>query len=239
MALSTASIILLDIEGTVCSISFVKDVLFPYFLQELPAVLQLGFSTNAPSDLQKFIRAFPDNVRTSYNDLLAHIRDLTVADKKVPELKALQGYVWRKGYEAGNLKAPIYSDVYDAFSKWSNNSLAKKIFIYSSGSVPAQVLLFANTERGDLTTALQGYFDTVTAGPKTESSSYVKIADKILITGNETAKDILFLSDNIKEVVAAKQAGLESYIVDRPGNLPLTDEDRATHKVIKSFDELF
>ncbi|KAK7207506.1 HAD-like domain-containing protein [Myxozyma melibiosi] len=232
--------ILLDIEGTVCSISFVKDVLFPYFLKTVPSVLQLHFTANPPPDLQPYIDAFPPTSRTSYDVLHQHIRELTLADKKVPELKGLQGYVWRRGYESGELKAPLFDDVYDAFRIWtsaeSTAAERKGVFIYSSGSVDAQILLFSHTEKGDLTRGIQGYYDTVNAGMKQDKSSYEKIADTI--AAGEQKNNILFLSDNVKEIAAAKEAGLEAFVVERPGNAPLTDEDRKAHIVIENFSSL-
>ncbi|KAK9325109.1 HAD-like domain-containing protein [Lipomyces orientalis] len=232
--------VVLDIEGTVCAISFVKDILFPYFLEALPSKLNDHFSSCPPPDLQPYIDAFPPTVRTSYDCLYAYIRDLTIADKKVSELKALQGYVWRKGYETGELQAPLFPDVYKAFDLWTGASSfeegKRNIYIYSSGSVDAQILLFAHTEQGDLTGGIQGYFDTVSAGLKTEITSYVKIAEQI---GNEVdPSEILFLSDNVKEITAAKEAGWEAYIVERPGNAPLSEEDRKAHKVIQNFESL-
>jgi len=49
---------------------------------------------------------------------------------------------------------------------------------------------------------------------------------------------VLFLSDNVTEIRAAKIAGMESLIVDRPGNAPLTEEDKNAFTVITSFDEI-
>lgn len=124
---------------------------------------------------------------------------MTLSDKKLSELKALQGYVWRRGYEIGELKAPIYEDVYDAFNIWlCSDDIKKKrqIYIYSSGSTDAQILLFSHTEKGDLTPAIQGYFDTVTAGMKQDKTSYEKIAG--IIAAGEEPNNILFLSDNVK-----------------------------------------
>jgi len=43
----------------------------------------------------------------------------------------------------------VYEDVPKAFERWKNDG--KKIYIYSSGSVEAQILLFTYSEAGDLT----------------------------------------------------------------------------------------
>jgi len=110
------------------------------------------------------------------------------------------------------------------------------VCIYSSGSVAAQKLLFAHTDapNPDLTALLSSYYDTVNAGPKQDPSSYAAIA---------AAEDIppgdwIFLSDNVKEVVAAKEAGMESTVLIRPGNAPLTSQERSAHKAVETFDGL-
>jgi enolase-phosphatase E1 len=164
---------------------------------------------------------------------------------------ALQGHIWAEGYARGELKATLFADVAPRIRAWTTASkpeedkdgegegvAATKVMIYSSGSVAAQKLLFGHTdgEPADLNPLLSGYFDTVTAGPKTERASYEAILAKA-----ETAVpagEWLFLSDNVREVEAAKEAGMQSFVVDRPGNAPLSEEDRRRHRVITSFDEL-
>jgi enolase-phosphatase E1 len=156
-------------------------------------------------------------------------------DRKVSYLKSLQGYLWLKGYESGDLKCPLFPDVYPAMQAWHNASVP--IVIYSSGSVPAQKLLFQYTNSSpdpDLRPLISDYFDTVNAGPKTEKVSYEKIAK----TRKEAIGQWLFLSDNLKEVEAAKAAGMQSLVVFREGNAPLSDKDRQGHGVIESFNEL-
>ena len=109
--------------------------------------------------------------------------------------------------------------------------------IYSSGSVAAQKLLFEHTTStpSDLRPLLSDYFDTVNAGPKTEAASYAKIASS---RPEIEISKWLFLSDNPKEVKAAKEAGMQSFIVMREGNAPLSDEERVAHRVVASFEEV-
>ena len=156
-------------------------------------------------------------------------------DVKAPYLKSLQGHLWQNGYRTGPLKAPLFPDVAPKFADWKKNSV--QIVIYSSGSVPAQKLLFGHTngDPADLIPEITDFFDTVNAGPKTEPSSYEKIAAQ---HPQHPAGEWLFLSDNVKEVEAAKQAGMQSFIVERPGNADLSDEARRQHRVINSFGEL-
>lgn len=49
---------------------------------------------------------------------------------------------------------------------------------------------------------------------------------------------MLFLSDNVKEVDAAIAAGMKFMLVDRPGNAPVSDEDRARLEVVQTLDEV-
>ncbi|KAK3322329.1 HAD-like domain-containing protein [Apodospora peruviana] len=158
-------------------------------------------------------------------------------DVKAPYLKSLQGYLWERGYQTGELKAPLFPDVAPKFAAWRKEKV--EIIIYSSGSVPAQKLLFGHTngEPANLIPMIADFFDTVNAGPKTERASYDKIASKHAAEFPVRA-DWLFLSDNVREVEAAKLAGMQSFVVERPGNAELSDEVRQQHKVIWSFDEL-
>ncbi|KAI0105472.1 enolase-phosphatase E1 [Nemania sp. FL0031] len=233
MTASTSSgvkkVILLDIEGTVCPISFVKDVLFPYALRVLPETLESQWGS--PS-FAKYKDAFPSEYRTSKDGLAAHVRDLMNRDVKIAYLKSLQGYLWEEGYAAGHLKAPLFPDVAEKLSVWHRNGL--KIMIYSSGSVPAQKLLFrhTNAEPSDLTPLISDWFDTVNAGPKTEPKSYQVITES---HPDIPAGQWLFLSDNPKEVEAAISAGMGSMAVRRPGNPDIPPEILERLSVIESF----
>ncbi|KAJ3578381.1 hypothetical protein NPX13_g2182 [Xylaria arbuscula] len=224
--------ILLDIEGTVCPISFVKDVLFPYALRVLPETLETQWDN--PS-FAKYKDAYPPEYRTSKGALAAHTRDLMEKDVKIAYLKSLQGYLWEEGYAAGHLKAPLFSDVADKLRTWHQEGL--KIMIYSSGSVPAQKLLFkhTNAEPSDLTPLISDWFDTVNAGLKTERKSYQKIAES---HPEVPVGEWLFLSDNAKEVDAAIAAGMQSMVVQRPGNPELPPNVRGRLPLIKSFTEV-
>ncbi|KAI5790240.1 HAD-like domain-containing protein, partial [Geopyxis carbonaria] len=216
----------------VCSIDFVRETLFPYALEVLPSYLQENWSD---SSFEKYRDAFPEEVRGTPQSLEAYVRELSAKDLKVPCLKQLQGLLWRSGYESGAIKAPIYDDVLPAIKKWLDGG--KKVMIYSSGSVEAQKLLFKHTnstEDADMTPLFSGYYDTVNAGMKQDPKSYSIIAEN---EGIEP-QGWLFLSDNVKEVEAAKSAGMDSIVLVRPGNAPLTAQDRATHRVVDSFEQI-
>jgi enolase-phosphatase E1 len=174
-------------------------------------------------------------------------------DVKIAYLKSLQGYLWESGYASGELRAPLFPDVAPKIVQWTESGWGQskeeeeeagknkvKVMIYSSGSVPAQKLFFGHTdaEPSDLRPRISGWFDTVNAGPKTEAESYRRIVASDENVEQVPAEEWLFLSDNVKEVEAAKEAGLQSFVVERPGNAPLSDEVRGRERVIRSFDEL-
>jgi len=154
---------------------------------------------------------------------------------KISYLKDLQGYLWVKGYESGEIRCPLFPDVHPSFLSWQRAGIP--IVIYSSGSVAAQKLLFQYTNSkpdADLRPLISGYFDTVNAGMKGHDSSYVTITES---RGEEIGK-WLFLSDRVEEVEAAKRAGMQALLVVREGNAPLSEEEKRKHKLISSFDEI-
>ena len=211
---------------------------FPYSLNAVRGVLDSQW--DAP-EFAEYRAAFPAEHAASPASLEAHFRELVGRDAKVAYVKSLQGYLWRRGYEAGELRAPLFTDVAPRLRAWRARGL--RLMIYSSGSVPAQKLLFAHTNADaddasggpDLTPLIADWFDTVNAGPKTETASYGAIAR----SHPDVAPDQwLFLSDNVREVDAAIAAGMQSYVVQRPGNAELPPGTRDRLQVIESFDEL-
>ncbi|KUJ11765.1 enolase-phosphatase E1 [Mollisia scopiformis] len=222
-------VVLLDIEGTVCPISFVKDVLFPYALQALDEILATQWTS--PTFLP-YRDAFPPEHRTSPSAFRAHVHDLVARDVKIAYLKNLQGYLWIRGYESGKIRCPLFPDVYPSFQKWHEKGTP--IVIYSSGSVAAQKLLFQYTGDGDLRGLIEGWFDTVNAGMKMQRESYLTIAGT---RGVEVGR-WLFLSDRVEEVGAARQAGMQSFVVVREGNAALSEEEKRGQVLIGSFDQI-
>ena len=173
--MSVAAIVT-DIEGTTSSIAFVKDVLFPYARQRLPAFVE----THADRpEVQHWLREAARQAgrieadRGAVIDLLLRWTD---EDRKATPLKALQGLIWKEGYESGAYRGHLYPEVPAKLREWKARGL--KLYIYSSGSVPAQQLFFAHSEAGDLTPLFDGYFDTEIGG-KREAGSYAHIASSI------------------------------------------------------------
>ena len=198
----------------------------------MPGVLATQWDS---SSFAKYRNSFPEEHRTSPEALSTHFSDLVSRDVKISYLKDLQGYLWVKGYESGEIRCPLFPDVHPSFLAWHTSGLP--IVIYSSGSVAAQKLLFQYTNSkpdADLGPFISGYFDTVNAGMKKDASSYRKIA----ASRKEEIGKWLFLSDRIEEVEAAKEAGMQSLVVARDGNVPLTEKEKKKHGVVTSFDEI-
>lgn len=147
---------------------------------------------------------------SSVDDVIATLHRWSIEDRKITPLKTLQGILWDKGYRSGEIKGHVYEDVEPAFKRWSSSGL--KMGVFSSGSVPAQKLIFGFSEAGDLTPYFSSYFDTETGG-KREAETYAKIANEI----NVSPSEILFLSDIKEELEAAKEAGLQTVQLVRPG----------------------
>jgi enolase-phosphatase E1 len=204
--------VITDIEGTTTPISFVKNVLFPYAARALPAFMQAHADVAA---VREQLNAVADEADLPHTAPLAQLNDVLqawiAADRKVTPLKALQGMVWRTGYERGDLRAPVYDDVPAALARWRSAGI--KLYVYSSGSVEAQQLLFRYSDHGDLTPLFNGWFDT-RIGAKQEPGAYRAIAAAI----DAAPAACLFLSDVAAELDAAAKAGMGTVQLIRPGD---------------------
>jgi enolase-phosphatase E1 len=220
--------ILLDIEGTTTPVDFVFGVLFPYARDRVPTFLATqGQEPEVQADLaqlrQEYVAESPDPDLPEWSGddpgaAVPYIHYLIQCDRKSTGLKSLQGKLWNQGYAAGSLQSQMFADVPPALERW--HQAGKQIYIYSSGSIQAQKLLFGHTEAGDLTPLLSGYFDTTT-GPKKETASYEKIAAAIQLPPAQ----ILFISDVTAELQAARAAGFQTLLSERPGNAPQAPDD--------------
>lgn len=233
--------ILLDIEGTTSSISFVYDVMFPFVRRELDSYLRAHWRESAlaaacdaiardagQSSLAAWCAGAKD--ATARQEIVkAEVLRLMDADIKSTGLKALQGLIWDAGFTSGEMKAHLYEDVPPALAAW--NAAGIDVRIYSSGSVQAQKLFFGHTIAGNLLPLFRGHFDT-TAGPKKEAASYASIAAAFPLPPHE----ILFVSDVAAELDAAKQAGLQTALCLRPGNAAA--KTGHGHEEIRSFAEI-
>ena len=207
-----ATIALLDIEGTIADIAFVKQVLFPYARRALPRFIEahaddpeVAAHLSSAADLAGIAR---DDRRAIVETLIRWIDE----DRKATPLKALQGMVWRSGYESGEFTAHLYPDAFEWLKR--AREAGTQLHIYSSGSQGAQKLYFTYSDYGNIVDWFDGFFDTTTGDKKT-AASYRAIAEAI----GCNAGDIVFFSDVEAELDAAAEAGLETIQIVRAGTL--------------------
>ncbi|KAJ1719369.1 Enolase-phosphatase E1 [Coemansia erecta] len=241
-------IVLLDVEGTTTPISFVHEVLFPYILDNVDRFLEAqwqdptvqehvrAIADQANKDAQAgIVHAIPIDLDTDTPEeirqkVAVNVRWQMKIDRKIAALKGLQGYMWRFGYTGGQLQGVMFDDAVQAIKKWSADC---KVYIYSSGSVEAQKLIFGFSDHGDLLPCISGHYDT-NIGLKQESQSYTRIAEDIGIPPSR----IMFISDNENEIRAADQAGFQTVVSVRPGNLTLTESAKKNYRLTSDFTEL-
>jgi enolase-phosphatase E1 len=243
--MSVTRLYLLDVEGTVAPISLVTELLFPYARKRFAEFLERNrVDESVRADLvllaeenraeagagvprMPLVSEAAEVATPRFRlDAMVYLMWLMDRDRKSTALKSLQGKIWKAGYERGELKSTLFADVPEAFERWSREA---RIAIYSSGSVEAQKLLFRYSNFGDLTPHIAGYFDTRT-GAKMASTSYAAIAAAMNIAPGE----VLFFSDAVRELDAAREAGSETRLVVREGNAPV--EDGHGHATITSLD---
>jgi enolase-phosphatase E1 len=227
--------ILTDIEGTTTPIDFVLKTLFPYSKQRIGKFVETHFGKLHTEITELVEESSKDTSYTipvdptepgSVSAYLEHLIDL---NRKSTPLKSIQGRIWQEGYESGELRSIVFDDVPRTFKRWHTAGIV--ISVFSSGSVLAQELLFKYTDHGDLTRYISNYFDTTTGG-KLDAKSYKQIAEDLAREPDE----LLFCSDILGELDAARAAGYETVLTIRKGNAEI--EADVTHRAITSFDEL-
>ena len=199
----TIQAILTDIEGTTTSLAFVKDVLFPYAYEHMQRFMVENRTNPAVAKLIDDVRYEVNNPVLSLSGAIEQLKQWIRDDKKITPLKAIQGLMWQQGYANGDFTGHVYPDAVAGLQVWHAQGL--QLYVYSSGSVQAQQLLFGYSDAGDLTPLFSGYFDTQ-VGHKREIGAYQHIAQAIGIA----PEHILFLSDIREELDAAQQAGMQT-----------------------------
>jgi enolase-phosphatase E1 len=224
--------ILTDIEGTTSSISFVKEVLFPFARRALPGFVR---ARGGEPEVRRWLDAVAVEHGSICSDdvIVETLQGWIDQDRKHTALKALQGMIWREGYDAGTLQADMYPDAVAGLRRW--HDAGHRLAVYSSGSVAAQRLLFAHTDAGDLTPLFDAFFDTE-VGHKREAGSYRGIAESL----GAPAGDIVFLSDVVEELDAARAAGMRTVLLDRREDYPQPRDTAAAngHDRVVSFDDV-
>jgi enolase-phosphatase E1 len=216
--------ILLDIEGTTTDIAFVHQVLFPYSAQRLAEYVN---AHARDPELQRCLTQVKETVEAEdqrpigKDEAIDTLLHWIQTDRKHTALKAVQGLIWKMGFEEGHYQGHVYPDVPAALARWRQQGVG--LGIYSSGSVQAQQLLFKYSVFGDLTPYFSHYFDTEVGGKK-EADSYRNIAQTLGLP----SADILFLSDVVAELDAARQACFQVTQLLRSPTLPAGPHPTAT-----------
>jgi enolase-phosphatase E1 len=219
--------IVTDIEGTTTSLSFVKDVLFPYSTRHLPGFVRSQAHRPEVRQLLDEARQLAGGA-VDDEGVVGVLLKWIETDQKLAPLKGLQGLLWEEGYRQGAFQSHVYEDAARRLREWHQQGL--RLYVYSSGSEHAQRLIFRHTPFGDLTPLFSGYFDTRVGGKK-ESASYAAIVRELGLPADE----VLFLSDVREELDAAQSAGLRTWCLLR-GEGPTVDP--GPHPAARSFDEV-
>lgn len=219
------SAIVTDIEGTTTSVSFVYDVLFPYAREHMREYIHVHHNDPIVIEQLEEIDRLTGKSLTR-DEAIEQLHQWMDEDSKITPLKTLQGLMWLDGYKKSKFRGHIYPDVPPNLHRWHELGIA--LYVYSSGSVQAQKLLFGHSDCGDLAQLFSGFFDTTT-GIKQEPISYYRIAES---TGFP-APEILFLSDLEEELDAAASAGMQTLLLDRDDN-----KSSKKHNLVRSFDEI-
>ncbi|AGA34021.1 2,3-diketo-5-methylthiopentyl-1-phosphate enolase-phosphatase [Thioalkalivibrio nitratireducens DSM 14787] len=200
---------LLDIEGTTTSLSFVHDTLFPYAAEHLGDYVRRHRNVPEVARLLADARAYAGGDLDD-DALVERMRAWIAADQQITPLKGLQGLIWEDGYRQGHFHGHVYPDVPESLHRWAQAGI--RLYVFSSGSVHAQKLLFGHTPAGDLNPLFSGHFDTRIGG-KRDADSYRRIAAQIGLPPEQ----ILFLSDRRHELDAAAQVRMATAAVLREG----------------------
>lgn len=208
--------IVTDIEGTTSDIRFVHNVLFPYARERLAGFVTAEQYKEPVSTILNNLREEVAQPEATAAELIEVLFAFMDEDRKSTALKALQGIIWRDGYVNGDFKGHLYPDVLPQLEKWKAQGI--DLYVYSSGSVAAQKLLFGYSDEGDITHLFSGYFDTL-VGAKRDVQSYRNIATQIGLP----PASILSLSDIHQELDAAEAADF------RTTQLIRGDDDVASH----------
>lgn len=218
--------IITDIEGTTSSLSFVKDALFPYARAHIAEFLHARASDDTVLAILDAQNTHVGRV-LSLEEAIAQFIAWIDKDEKITPLKALQGLIWESGYQRGELTGHLYPDAIHNLQTWKARGF--DLYVYSSGSVYAQKLLFSHTDAGDLTPLFSGYFDT-NMGGKQDSRSYENIVAHIGLPPEQ----LLFLSDIEAELDAAQAAGLQTIWLTRDH----APQESARHWQVRDFDAI-
>lgn len=227
----TLRTVVLDIEGTTSSTGFVHDTLYPYSRERFARYLAEHRDRPDVVVAVEAVRALAGEPDADDARVVWWLHHWLDGDEKVTPLKSFQGWIWAEGFAAGDLTSHFYPDVIPVLQRWHASGL--EIDIFSSGSVDAQRAWFGHAPGGSLLGLIAHHFDTDNLGPKRVASSYHEIARRI---GRDPA-EIVFLSDLVAELDAAREAGWHTIGVRRPGD-QYFEQGVGDHPAVLSFADV-
>jgi enolase-phosphatase E1 len=229
--LQDIDVVVVDIEGTTSASGYIFDVMFPYSRQEIPHWVELHRGSELLEDLKKQTAELLNSATLTDEEFVRTMQDWIDEDRKASPLKTAQGLIWEEGFDSGLLESHVFDEVPAALQTWKSQGLS--LYVYSSGSVAAQISWFKYAPQGSLLEVFSGNFDTVNAGSKREATSYEVISKYISTQPHRT----LFLSDVEAELIAAKSAGWQVVGVVREGE-PVQEKQDEDIEWISAFDQL-
>lgn len=219
----TTKAILLDIPGTCSPPEFFKNVLIPYAKARLAVFVGVRFA-----DIRHLIPEIAEEYKGDFANQLygrdldesspasiANYLEFLLHTKRKPRLIGeMQGLIWKRGYEMGDLTTTLYEDVPVSFKRWNEEGVS--VAIFSSVGVSAQRAFFSNTDQGTVAELIQFHFDN-SVGERTAPATYWSIAET---DGFPAAENVLFVSSDPKEVSAATSAGMKTLLCVRNEKRP-------------------
>ncbi|MFK7856781.1 MAG: acireductone synthase [Granulosicoccus sp.] len=227
----TPQVILLDIEGTTSSTSYVREHLYPYGLSRFFDYLNERRDSDEVHQVLAEIREIIEEPSAELERCVWWLKHWVETDQKITPLKTIQGWIFPDGFARGELTSHFYPDVIPVLRQW--HSLGYAMSIFSSGAAPTQKAWFGASPEGDLRPMIRNHFDTVNIGPKKEASSFRTIALKL----NVEPHQILFLSDLVVELDCAREAGYQTIGVRRQGD-EYFEQGVGDHKAVLSFEDI-
>ncbi|QIZ78243.1 acireductone synthase [Ferrimonas lipolytica] len=218
--------IIVDTAGTTTDFSFIKEVLFQYSAEALPTFLQEHHNDFTVAALLQDVRRISNQNNADLAQITSLLLEWIEHDNKATPLKTLQGLIWQQGYLKGDYQGHIFADAATALQQWQQQG--KRLYSYSSSSADAQELLFRYSEQGDLSNLFYGHFDTNLGQKKT-----VQAYKNILNTISLWPRQVLFVSDDLEELNAAAEAGIQTLQMVRKDGL-----FTGKHSVHNSFDTI-
>jgi enolase-phosphatase E1 len=209
--LAEALALVVDIEGTTSATRFIVDQLYPYSRERFAGWIDERGDDPEVARVIAQVRELTGEPRASTRRIVSVLNAWLDRDEKIAPLKTLQGRIWQDGFATGQLTAHFYPDVIPSLRAWK--AAGHELYVFSSGSVSAQRAWFGHSPEGDLLPLFSRLFDTENAGPKRAASSYHAIAAAVATDPSL----LVFLSDLVSELDAAREAGWHTVGVRRPG----------------------